>query len=274
MSKRDFISLNKEIDKIIKDIEKSTFKGYKEALDKLKKEMSELYEKHSVNGKLIEDVMLKYNRMQALEKDIQISIALMYERNNKEIARGLKQAFRDTSKSLIETIGKETGRQLTPITKARDVNKTINEAMKGLNWVERQGKHRMDLIYDIQKTVKEGLANGDTYRTMANRLNKSMDMSINKSNTIVRTETARVNAVAQKETLDKVKDAGIKMMKTWNAVGDERVRASHAELDGVTIPYEDDFITPLGNRGFGPKQLDDDGEDSINCRCFLTITFE
>lgn len=274
VAKQDFINLDKHVEKIIRGSEKNIYKGYKDSLDYLKKEMANLYEKYSVDGKLTSDAMNKYNRIIALEKDISVTVSMMYQRNNREIAQVLRKTFLDTSKSIVSIVEKDIGMTLKPIIKPIDVTRTINKDMKGLKWAERQGKNKVDLVYDLQKTVKEGISNGDTYKTMAKRLNKSMDISINKANTIARTETSRVMADAQKQTLDKVANAGVKMKKTWNNVLDERSRDTHIELDGKTIPYDEDFTTPLGNKGFGPKQLDDNGEDSIQCRCFLSISFE
>lgn len=274
MSKKDFIKLDKDIERLMKKSEKNLFKGYKESLDYLKKEMADLYEKYGVGGKLTDTEMLKYNRMVALEKDIAITVKLLYERNNKEITSTLRKSFIDTSKSIVSIVEKDIGRTLKPITKAVDVNRTINQSMKGLHWGDRQSKHRNDLIYDIGKTVKEGLSNGETYSTMAKRLNKEMDISMRKATTIARTETSRVVNQTQKDTLDKVDKAGVKMLKTWNSVSDERVRYSHDVMDGVTIPYDEEFVLPSGFKGHGPKLLDDDGSESINCRCFISVSFE
>lgn len=280
MSKRDFKRLHRDIDRLIMQAEKGIFSNYEAALKELKGEISKLYEKYSIGGKLTEREMLKYNRIKALEKDIVLTVNMTYERNHEEIANTLKRAFRDTSKSLMTIVSEETGKQLKAITKARDVNKTINDNMAGLNWAERQGKHRADLIYDIQKTVKEGIAQGDTYRTMAKRLNKEVDVSMNKATTIVRTEAARVNAAAQKETLDKVEAAGVKMTKTWNNVMDERSRGyeetdetDHMAMNDVTVPYGDNFTLPDGVETFAPKMTGEAKHD-INCRCFIAVEFE
>lgn len=259
--------------------EREIIKRYKKELDAIKKDIAELYEKYSdEDGKLSESEMLKYNRLRTLDENIQKKINELYGDNNKEIAKTLRDSFRESSKATVYTVERATGTSLKAISKARDVNKTVNERMAGLNWAERQGKHRKDLIYEIQKEVKAGISQGDTYKTMAQRLSKSMNISINKANTIVRTETTRVTATAQKETLDKIRSENVVMMKTWNTVEDERVRGenpkdvmNHKDMNGVTIPYDDDFELPDGTTGFGPKMTN--STNDINCRCFLTIDF-
>lgn len=62
--------------------------------------------------------------------------------------------------------------------------------------------------------------------------------------------------------------------KTWNTVGDSKVRDSHAELAGTTIDIEDYFMTPLGNSLLYPGDVEncDDMADIAGCRCWLTFS--
>lgn len=274
MSATNFKDLNKEVNKIISNSEKDIVKGYKKSLDLIKKEIAKLYEKYSIDGRLTESEMQKYDRILKLERDLAKMITEMYKENDKVINASLRKTFLDTSKSVVTIVDKDIGKRLPSITKSFDVTKTVNKKMAGLHWKDRTAKYRSDLIYSIGKSVKEGIAQGDTYKSMAERLVKSMNIDISKATTIARTEASRVMNQAQKETLDNVNKAGVKMMKTWNSVSDERVRDNHSIMDGTTIPYEDDFVLPSGFSGPGPKLLDDDGSESINCRCFLSISFE
>ena len=57
-------------------------------------------------------------------------------------------------------------------------------------------------------------------------------------------------------------DSGAKT-KTWHSAGDSRVRPSHSALSGEEIPISEEFP----HEGMFP------GEQSINCRCFLTYNF-
>ena len=145
--------------------------------------------------------------------------------------------------------------------------------MAGLKWTERMGKHREDVIWSIQKEIKQGLTQGDTYGTMAKRLKKELEVSTSKCNAIVRTESHRVHAQAKVDTLDSIVKHGVKMTKTWLSSIDERVRSQHASMHGVTIPYEEDFILPDGSRGKAPGLIGEPQHD-INCRCIITINVE
>ena len=170
----------------------------------------------------------------------------------------------------IEIVEKATGRKLLGIVKEVDVSKTINNEMAGLRWIERMGKHRADTIWNIQKEIKQGLTQGDTYGTMAKRLKKELEISASKANVIIRTEGHRVQAQAKSDSLDSISKHGIKMTKKWLSAKDERVRSEHSAMDGVVVPYDEDFILPDGARGKAPGLIGEPQHD-INCRCIITI---
>lgn len=62
--------------------------------------------------------------------------------------------------------------------------------------------------------------------------------------------------------------------KTWETVGDNRVRASHVEVEGETIPIEEPFV--LGG-GLMMHPHDDslgvDENELIACRCSLSFNY-
>lgn len=60
------------------------------------------------------------------------------------------------------------------------------------------------------------------------------------------------------------------VMKTWETMGDERVRDSHEYLEGMTIPFDEEFVTIGGDSALAPG-LFSDPENNVNCRCFLSI---
>lgn len=275
-TEKKFKQIQSRNDREIIKSERRIKRAKDEAMKELKSELADLYEEYGTDGALTKDAINKYNRMEKLEKKIAEIAQKSWRETNKEMTSQLRKSFTDTAREtavIVRDGVDKPFKSLNSISKSFNTTKSINNEMAGLVWRDRNKQHRDKLIYDINSTIKKGLSNGETYSTMARKLTEINNVDRNKANTIIRTETKRVINEAQRETLDKVKDAGVVMVKTWNTVNDERVRDSHADLDGVTIPYDDDFTTRLGNSGFGPQQLNDDGEDSINCRCFLTIDF-
>ena len=70
--------------------------------------------------------------------------------------------------------------------------------------------------------------------------------------------------------LDVAKENGA-TYKTWHTMEDEKVRDSHIPLDTVTIPIDAEFYTWDGDHAPQPG-LFEKPENSINCRCILTVS--
>lgn len=87
------------------------------------------------------------------------------------------------------------------------------------------------------------------------------------------TESYRVynNAVLDAGLLNGGKDAnGNPIMKTWETVHDEKVRDTHAYLNGMTIPIGEEFYTYNGNHAPYPHGFNVPDED-VNCRCIIKL---
>ena len=84
---------------------------------------------------------------------------------------------------------------------------------------------------------------------------------------IAETETHRdANAGAYAAAL-----AGGATTKTWNTMLDDRVRDSHAWLEGVTAPIDGEFYNELGQSTYYPGEWGIPEQD-CNCRCYLTFS--
>lgn len=270
--KKEFELLEDNLDKIIATAERNVIREYKAALKAIKSEIAEIYERYG-DPTLVD--MQKYDRIKTLDKKLEEEINKLYATNRSLINATLRDSYIGAytgTKAIIEGEAKKT---LRAIVKPVNVTKTINEEMAGLKWADRVGKHRRDLIYDVQAIVKQGLQRGDSYSTMAKELNKKIVLitdkglkgDVAKSTTIVRTESQRVTASAKKEVIDVADKQGVKLTKTWNSVEDERVRDSHVKMDGQTVPYDGMYKLPSGQKVIGPH-LTGIAKEDIHCRCF------
>lgn len=82
-------------------------------------------------------------------------------------------------------------------------------------------------------------------------------------------ESGRNQAISQAIDTGKVDREEVK--KKWRTMRDERVRHSHVKLDRVTIPYDEPFLSVLGNLMMYPhdRSLGANEDDLMNCRCSL-----
>ncbi len=269
----DFKKIDNEVNKILKKSEKAVITEYGKSLEKLRTIIRKLYDKYEKDGQLTLTEMAKYDRLLQMEKEINDSLSKLYDSNSNLTKNTLKNVFILTTDKTIESIDKAVNdkeKNLIAIKKTLDIDKTVNEKMAGLHWSERMGKHRNDVIYNVNKTLKEGLSRGSTYKEMSDRLKKELQGNVIQPMRIIRTEGARVYAKAQEESLSRISSAGVKMTKTWKTSKDERVRSKHKAMQDITTSYEEDFILPDGKKTKMPK-LSGYAEHDIHCRCFVTI---
>lgn len=271
--RKDFEKLYQAFEELLKLSEGKMLLEYAAALENLRTMIRKIYDKHETGGKVSMIEMGKYDRLHKMEQEIEKNLKQLYQKNVRLMDETLKNIFVLTREQTLQSIAKafpEKKDPLLSIAKKLDIDATVNEKMAGLHWAERMGKHRSDVIYNVNKTLKEGLAKGSTYKEMSDRLKKELGDNALQPMRILRTEGGRVYARTQKESLDKVSDAGIKMVKTWKSSKDERVRSQHRAMEGVTIPYEEEFTLPDGTKTKAPR-LSGAPQHDIHCRCFITI---
>ena len=61
---------------------------------------------------------------------------------------------------------------------------------------------------------------------------------------------------------------GIHRVKIWRTVHDNRVRDAHAAMDGVSVPWTEDFIVD-GHKMIGPGDCSAPAYLWYNCRCTI-----
>lgn len=276
---KEFLALEDKTEKIILRYERLIKKGYKNALDEMRKEIALLYESYSDSeGRLTLAEMNKYNRIGNLEKVIDKQLGEMYILHKKDIRKALIEIYVFNSTEAAGIVRKSLSDfadiklNFDGILKKLDVDKVINEEMAGLNWAERLGKHRADVIYNVERTVREGLYNGDTYKTMATRLKDSLEGDVINPTRIVRAESGRVMQEASLDIMDQVSQQ-VKVWKRWKTSGDERVRSSHRILNNTEIPYDELFTFSDGTQTPAPR-VSGSPQNVINCRCILSYRFE
>ena len=66
---------------------------------------------------------------------------------------------------------------------------------------------------------------------------------------------------------------GITLKKTWVTMGDEKVRDTHAYLEGITIDSNAHFVTFDGDMALFPGAFTK-AQNNANCRCILIYSLE
>jgi SPP1 gp7 family putative phage head morphogenesis protein len=114
----------------------------------------------------------------------------------------------------------------------------------------------------------KGQEEGLSLPKIATELEKYYEQqSAYKAMRVARTEVAQSAGFGQREAAEQ---SGVAKSKTWLSARDDRVRDSHAEIDGETIAFDEKYSNGLmypGDPSGGPEEV-------INCRCVETYGTE
>lgn len=153
-------------------------------------------------------------------------------------------------------------------------------------------KHRNEIVYQIQQELNIGLMQGDTYKTMANRIADRVGVSESKAMNIVRTESHRNIESGMMDCAEHIQEAlqdddELIYAATWRTMQDERVRpnkriktkhgwkivksgksANHQKMEGVTVKAGELFDLGGGVKAKAPGESGVAAHD-CRCRCYL-----
>ena len=125
------------------------------------------------------------------------------------------------------------------------VRHIVEHPMENLTLSTVLNRQRKQVITDIKKTIAVGLANGDSYTRMAQRIADSVGKDYRKAMRIVRTEANRaINRGFQdvsEEASDLLLDSEYVEVKEWCSMEDESVRNTHRHLNGKVVHAMDVF---------------------------------
>ena len=109
---KEFLKLQQYIEKMSRMRENTIAKHHKKVLDELRKRLARIYELYEINGQLTYDEMVKYNRLQKLDKEVEKMIKGLYKDNTKLIRGHLRGITTETYNNTIDIVEGATKRRL------------------------------------------------------------------------------------------------------------------------------------------------------------------
>lgn len=256
--------LNAESDKMLSSYEKTLRRAYTSLLKDMQNVIANTYAKLDDND-LINSLM-KYNRADNVESQLTALInefsKAKYKGMYNELKEQVTHAYNYYHTALTEVTGKIINK--TPL-KKEWLTQTIENELSGLTLKQTLQRDRQNIIYSLKSNLIQGVNRGESYSTMAKRMQKVVNNDYQKAVRIARTETHRVKNVGTQKSAEQGQKAGIKQMKEWVCMNDSRARKSHRRLDGKKIPIDEYFRV-----GSDKMLVPGDGsypEENINCRC-------
>lgn len=247
-------------------------KAIKKAYDEIIKEVSDIY----ANGWTYEDFM-KFTRAKKFDEKIEKALSYMFKVQTELIEDGLKKTYTMATSDEIDALEKQgiadkvlIGVAVIALLKKGIDLSAINKPYGGVVWKDRIKQHNTKAFIELSNKVRDNLFSGVSYTNAVKDIKKTFKSDLITTTTLEDTEKARVQSFGQTDVLDNVPKS-IGLMKKWVSMKDERVRTSHVSMNGTTVPYDQDFITPLGSKGKAPRQLKgpNAAADNIRCRCIM-----
>ena len=254
-------------------------KAIKKAYDEIIKEVSDIYS----NGWTYEDFM-KFTRAKKFDKKLQKTLSDLFKKQTELIEGGLKTEYTASTSDEIQALEQQDiiekvaiGVAVVALLKKGIDTSAINQPYGGVTWKDRIGQHNTKAFIELSNKVRSNLFNKADYKDIVKDIDKTFKSDLITTTILEDTEKRRVKSMGQTDVLDKVPKT-VGLMKKWVTMKDERVRsfakgdsADHVKMNGVTIPYEQDFVTPSGSKGKAPHQLTGANAlaDNVRCRCIM-----
>jgi len=270
--------LDKVVERRLSRQETMIKKQYEQILADILKDVSVYYMRLEQGGKLTLEEMAKYKRLDSLVKQIESQSRQLTKQRQKALVAYLNEAMQYSYAYMAYSIETETLALLgfSQIT-SEQILASINNPIRGLTLNETLEKNRREIVYQLRTKITQELANGSSYRSMANAIQGVVENDYRKAITIARTETHRVMESGKQEAVTQATNQGIVMTKKWNSSRDSRVRkttkSNHVAMDGQVVSSDQPFKLGNGITAMTPGQSGRPEHD-INCRCFTTYSVE
>ncbi len=263
--RQQFLQLDERVFSVVDARNARLKKSYEKLLPQLRAYYLDAREKWGDDGKITFADLNKYNRYGVTQKEMQAISTGFFKDVSADVYDDLREIYTmsyDTGGEIIQTLtsGKIRGEMHIDI-----LEKAIKTPVGGLTIDLRFDRLRTDLADRMLGSVTRGIQNGDTWKVIAKDFSTQGGRNMTTMQRIIETEGHRLEEQAK---LDVARKSTKPLLKEWVSMRDSHVRQSHQILDGVTIPLDDDFVSPSGAVGQAAALIGT-AEDEINCRCFL-----
>ena len=228
--------------------------------------LGQMYGALSNGGQLTWAQLSKYGRLKKFMKQFESRTTIAYKSILKEIRRSNRNVFLEQRIYDVYDAKMQSALEMGfDIPSHSALNKILDNPIEKMKLSKVLGKHRSEIVREIQKSITQGAIKGDSYEKTAQEISKKVGISANKARKVVRTENGRSRSIASLETDKQLRKLGVKFDKYWLATLDTRTRVSHAALDGHKAD-EHGYFHSHGHKAKGPRLFGVASED-INCRC-------
>jgi hypothetical protein len=248
-----------------KQYEMQVARVLRDALDKIRSQMTRIYERYSVGGELTLAEMTQYNRLAKMEKQIVSTMSEATRRSIRTIARLRPDIYDEAFFRYAWAVDQSTGVSLEWGLLNRQ---QIIEALDNHMYMIAVKSYSQDAQIRIFRALNDGLALGKSYARMARDLKNAINATLYQATRIIRTEGQTAQTAAQDAAYTRANEQGVDLDIYWDSTLDLRTRDSHASMDGVKR-NENGLFRLAGGTAPYPAWAGLPAAERINCRCRL-----
>ncbi len=255
----DFTSADKLTEKQEKQIVKELNNQYNQALKEINKELAVMNAKA---GSLSQTDLLKYNRLQKLEENINAHLTTLNRGKTQQVKGYLTDVYTTNYSGVTSKIAGVAGTTFAQIERQAVYNSILTPLAKialedNITSVKR----------NIRRALTQGIVQGQGIKDISKGIQSALETNANDATRIARTETTNVMSQSRMDAFKKSEEKGLRVVKIWEAHIDSRTRDSHASLNGEERPLDEPFSNGLMRPG---DQSAGKPSETINCRCTMS----
>lgn len=253
-----FDSVDKETARLEKKIVKQLRKEYAIAMQAINKELSAMNAKVTV---MDQTEMLKYNRLESLQKNINTELAALNRGRTQQVRGYLTDVYETNYTGATASIAKVTGATFAQIERQAVYNAILTPLARVA--IENNAQA---VKQNIRRALTQGIVRGQGVRDISKGIQEALQSNANNALRIARTETTGVMGRSRLDGFNMAQKKGVKLQKQWLAAKDSRTREDHLEIDGEIVDIDKPFSNGLMYPG---DQSTGDPAQTINCRCTM-----
>ncbi len=250
----------KDEEKVIKDLTDNYIKALAEVKTRIKVLMANA-EETQLQSKIYQ---LQYQQL--LERQLEECLKVLQNGNIKTVTEYLNKCYENGFVGNMYSLNQQNVPLVFPINQ----NQVIQAVMKptdSFTFSQRLYDNVAELKTVVKSELSRGIASNLTYSQIARTVSDYVQIDMNKSFRIARTEGHRIQNTARLDSMNAAKDAGADIVKQWDATLDGATRPEHAELDGQIVELDEDFT--VGSYSAPCPGMFGDPYMDCNCRCAM-----
>jgi len=269
--RKDFLRIQKDIDKIVGRVETGIITNYAGMLRDLRSEVADSVAKYGKDNTLTYADMQRCNRLKKLNTNVD-GIIKDYQGNT---FRQSDDAFKkiavlgfEESVMPLSAVAGITAPQVT----GKMVQEILNRPYSGLTTAERAILRTRDLGVRVRASINTNLIQQGGISDFNDGIKKVVQKDLVKTVGFVESAAHSIGQEGIQYGIKSLKVEGIRVTKTWVTAGDDAVRDAHEVLDGQTVEGDELFEIPSGEwAGYTAEGPGLFGEPALDygCRCWL-----